>query len=208
MTGLMGQTGFQQVLLSDENDAFIAGFGIIKPDSSGNTAQVMFWLPEYGDYKHIDITPSIYDENAFNGRGYEDILKEGSKIRFYYYGSSFWVDVPSIAEKKVKYVYVIIGHLGTLTNHISINQIGDISATKTMVGKWKDIPNRYPASSEVVINTEQDLITVNGIPRNDELVTGSKFSSIPVGSTDIEFYTSSWCTTKPTITVEYNKRWL
>jgi predicted phage tail component-like protein len=208
MTGLMGQTGFQQVLLSDENDAFIGGFGIIKPDNVGNTANVIFWVPGYNEYKNIAFTPSVYDENAFNGRGAEDILKEGSRLRFYYYGGYHSIDVPAIADKKVTYIYLIIGALGTLTNLITVNRIGRISVVKNNVEKWKDVPNRYPAGSIVTVDTGTDAITVNGLPRNDELITGSNFYALPPGKTDVEFYTSSWCTEKPTVTVEYKKRWL
>ena len=207
-TGLMGQTGFQQVLLSDENDEFIGGFGIIKPDASGNTANVIFWIPNHREYKNIAFAPTAYIGNPYNGRGCEDILKEGSKLRFYYYGTYYAVNFPEIAEKKVKYVYVIIGHLANRTRVVSINKVGRISAVKHNVEKWKDVPNRYTAGSEAVVNTATDAITVNGLPRNDELVTGSVFAPLPPGETDVEFYPSSWCSANPTVAVEFKKRWL
>lgn len=208
-TGLMGQTGFQQVLLSDENDQFIGGFGIIKPDMTGNTANVVFWVPGYGEYKNIAFTPSNQDaQNAYHQRGYEDILKEGSKLRFYYYGTYYTVDVPSLAEKKVTYIYIVIGNLGTSPKYITVNKIGRFFAIKNNVDKLKDVPNRYPEGSEVVISCEDDSVEINGLPRNDELVTGSAFYSLPPGETDVEFYTSSWCDETPEITVEYRKRWL
>lgn len=91
---------------------------------------------------------------------------------------------------------------------MSINKVGNFYADKNNVEAYKDIPNRYSAGSEVVVDCESDSITVRGLPRNDEMVTGSAFYPLPPGETDIEFYTSSWCKEPPEITVEYRKRWL
>lgn len=208
MTGLMGQTGITEVLLTDENDAFIAGFNVQKFDRSGNRAEVYFMIPGGKAFKTIGLTPSVYDENPFNGRGAEDILKEGSKLTFYYFGNYYTINIPEIENKKVTYIYVVLGQLGTSAKYITINKIGKFSATKNFVEKWKDVPNRYTAGSEVVVDTATDAIRVNGLPRNDELVTGSVFAPLPPGETDVEFYPSSWCAANPTAVVEFKKRWL
>jgi len=206
--GLMGQTGFQQVLLSDENDQFIGGFGIIKSDAVGNAANVIAWDPQHGEFKNMPLSPSAYDENPFMDRGYEDILKQGSMLRFYYNGNYYTTNVPSIENKKVTHIYIVIGQWASSAKYMTINRIGRFSVIKNNVEKLKDIPNRYPDESEIVIDTESDSITVNGLPRNDEIVDGSSFGILPVGETDIEFYTSSWCETSPEVTVEYRKRWI
>jgi len=166
------------------------------------------WIPDGKEYKNIELTPSAYDsENPFNGRGNEDILKEGGRIRFYYFGNYYSVYVPAVASKKVTYVYLFIGDWPTSSKYITINRIGKFTATKNMVEKQRDVPNRYATGSEVVINCQDDSIELNGLPVNDELITGSEFAALPVGGTDVEFYVSSWCTEQPTVTVEYNKRW-
>ena len=86
--------------------------------------------------------------------------------------------------------------------------VGKILGVKNRVEKQRDVPNRYSAGSEVVVDCESDSITVRGLPRNEEMVTGSTFYPLPPGETDIEFYTSSWCKELPEVTVEYRKRWL
>lgn len=204
--GLMGQTGLQQVLLTDENNALIAGFGMYKTDTVGNAAHVIKWIPG-GELEDIQLTPSCYTENPFHDRGYEDLLKEGSKIRFYYYGGYQTIDLPALKDKKVTYIYVVIGDWKASTRYISINKTGRFFANKNNVAAYKDIPNRYGVGSEVVINVATDSIMVNGLPRNDELVTGSVFSPLPPGETDVEFYPSSWCSANPTVAVEFKKRW-
>lgn len=209
MTGAMGQTGFSQIILTDEDDKMIASFNTNKSDMSGNSASVNILLPSVGFFKSFNFTPSVYTENPFRtGTGAEDILKEGSRLRFYFNGGYYNVDIPAIAEKKVTYVYIVIGQYGTSSKYITVNQIGKIAAVKNKVDAQKDVPNRYPSGSEVVIDTSDDSITIDGLPRNSELVTGSEFKALPPGTNKIEFYTSSWCTSKPNVSVEFRKRWL
>lgn len=214
MTGALGQTGLIQVVLADENNEFIAGFGITKTDATGNTAQAVFWTgkstePSGGEYKKFSFQPTIYFEhNPFRHHGYEDILKEGSRIRFFFWGAYYTVDIPAIREKKVRYVYLFIGQYAGRSNYVTVMNIGKLSGTKHHVEKQRDVPNRYSAGSEVVVDCESDSITVRGLPRNEEMVTESAFYPLPPGETDIEFYTSSWCKELPEVTVEYRKRWL
>lgn len=204
-TRLMGQTGLQQILLADEDNAFIAGFGMYKADMVGNTAHAVAWVPG-GEFKNFAFEPSY--KSPYHNTGYEDILKEGSQLRFYYGGTYYTVDVPAIADKKVTYIYMVLGDWGALDQYITVNQIGRFIATKNKVTAYRDIPNRYSAGSEVVVGTATDTIMVKGLPRNEEFVTGSVFSPLPPGETDVEFYPSSWCTANPTVAVEFKKRWL
>lgn len=213
MTGFMGQTGIAQIILSDQDDKFVAGFGINKTDTSGNTAHVYMWTGLSSDanggiFKEFPITPSVYDENPYNGRGVGDILKQGKALRFYYDGQYYSIDIPAIETKKVKYIYIFIGQYAGCSDYVTIMQIGKIAARKDYVSGVNNIPNRYAAGSVIKIRTENDSITVDGLPANDELVTGSTFAALPVGKTYVEFYPSSWCTANPVITVSYKKRWL
>lgn len=218
-----GQTGMVQVLLTDASNELIAGFGIVKNDTVSNKANVCAWLGAVDptwvggvsptEVKRWDLTPTIYDNhNPYNGRGYTDILKVGGKIRFYYWGKYYEFNASHLASKKVSNILVVIGQYGnrslSASDFIGRIGVGNIWCRKDNVSKIRDIPNRYRAGSEIVIDTEHDTITVDGLPRNNELVDGSNFSALPVGETDIEFYPSSWCQTRPTVTVEYRKRWL
>lgn len=214
MTGALGQTGIIQVSLADENNDFIACFEVSKTDATGNTARVVFLNGTVSDsnggwYRKLEFQPTVYFEhNPFRHRGYEDLLKEGSKIQFYYWGAYYTVDIPAIKDKKVRFVYVFIGQYAGRSNYVTVMNVGKILGVKNRVEKQRDVPNRYSAGSEVVVDCESDSITVRGLPRNEEMVTGSAFYPLPPGETDIEFYTSSWCKELPEITVEYRKRWL
>ena len=210
-TGLMGQTGLQQIALTDADDQLIAAFSLFKSDSTGNGAYVFFYGPKER-YKLFIFTPDYHNNfSSRQRRGYEDILKTGDKLRFYYDGRYYETTISGLADKAVTYLYVTIGDWGErtkATDHVTVNGVGRIAGVKLNVQNWKDDPNRYKAGSEIVIDTENDAITVDGLPRNDELVTGSEFFALPPGKTKVEFYASGWCKADPTISVEYRKRWL
>lgn len=216
MTGKMGQTGLMQVMLVDANNKLIAAFGVQKSDTVGNSARVQTWVggnnPREVHKWYFTPSTSAKDNPFSNGTGCEDILKVGGNIRFYYWGKYYTVSVPELANTKVASVQVFIGQYGTrainANQFVTVCGIGQYKGRKDNVNKIKDIPNRYSAGSEVVIDTESDTIKINGLPSNDEIVDGSTFAMLPIGGTDIEFYTSSWCKTLPTVSVEYRKRWL
>lgn len=212
MTGAAGETGIQQILLTDEYDKVIAGYGLVKPDYTGNRASFITWVPA-GEFLNYTFIPGGYANGTpgvAHTAGYQDVLKTGSKLRFYYseHNRYYEIDVPSIADKKITYIYIIIGQYGSFTKNVAINRLRGFYARKDYVDKFRDIPNRYPAGSEIVIDTSSDSITLNELPTNDELIDGSTFAKLPPGKTDIEFYTSAWCVTPPEVTVEYRKRWL
>lgn len=216
ITGKMGQTGLIQIMLVDANNKLIAGFGVQKSDKVGNMAYVQTYVggnnPREVHRWYFEPTMWAKDNPFSNGTGSEDILKVGGKLRFYYWGKYYTVSVPELANTKVASVQVFIGQHGSralnATQFITVCGIGKFRGRKDNVTKWKDVPNRYAAGSEIVVDTESDSITVNGLAANDEKVDGSEFPMLPVGETDIEFYTSSWCETAPEVTVEYRKRWL
>lgn len=218
-----GQTGMVQVLLTDASNDLIAGFGITKDSTASNEAHAIAWLGAVDPTWHGGVSPTEakrwtfhateWDHhNVYNGRGATDIFKVGGKITFYYWNKYYEINAPHLADKKVANILVVIGQHGarSLTSSSFVGRIGvgDIWCRKDNVSKIRDVPNRYRAGSEIVIDTEHDTITVDGLPRNNELVDGSNFAALPVGETDIEFYPSSWCQTKPNVTVEYRKRWL
>ena len=215
MTGLIAQTGLIQVMLTDASNNLIAAFEVHKDDMVGNKAYAQAWVGgnSIREAFRWDFTPTIYEkQNGFiYAKGYEDILKIGSKIRFFYYGKYYEISVPELANVKVASVQVFIGQYAarnTSKQLVTVMGVGELRGRKDYVNKLKDIPNRYAAGSEIVVDTESDSILVSGLPANDEKVDGAEFPSLPVGKTDIEFYTSSWCESPPEVTVEYRKRWL
>lgn len=211
-TGLMGQTAEQSIAFLTADNKVICGYSLFKADMTGNTACLEMWA-NGKVLRSIAFTPSYSDnQNPFNhGRGHSDILKEGDKVTFFWFGSYPSFSVPEIKEMachKIQIAFTQYAGRGLGDRYVTRNYLRSSDYRKLNVDKWKDEPNRYPNTSEVVVNCEEDSITVNGLPRNEEMVTGSTFYPLPPGETDIEFYTSSWCHEQPEVTVEYRKRWL
>lgn len=211
-TGLMGQTAEQSIAFLTADNKVICGYSLFKADMTGNTACLEMWA-NGKVLKSFNFTPSYLDEhNPYNnGRGHSDIRKEGDKLTFFWWGSypSFIVpEIKNMVCHKIQVAFTQYAGKGLGGGYVTRNYLRSLEYRKLNVEKWKDEPNRYPANSEIVMNCEGDTITVNGLPRNEELVTGSGFFSLPPGETDVEFYTSSWCKEQPAVTVEYRKRWL
>jgi len=223
-TGLMGQTGAWCLSVIDENDHFIAGMAIEKNDASGNTAQIRFLL---GDGKGgsrvvqtINFTPSLwFPPNPYGSEGRQenknanmfDLLKEGDTIKYYWYGSSFRYSDAGIRDVKAKKVQFFVGQYAgrnTTDRMVTHHYINYFLFEKLHVDYWKDVPNRYPMGSNVVLSSEDVSITMDGLDREMDFVYGSNFVEIPPGKSTLEVYTSSWCKKPPTVTVEFEERWL
>lgn len=223
-TGLMGQTGAWCLSVIDENDHFIAGMAIEKTDASGNTAQIRFLL---GDGKGgsrvmqtINFTPCLwFPPNPYGSEGRQenknanmfDLLKEGDTIKYYWYGSSFRYSDAGIRDVKAKKVQFFVGQYAgrnTTDRMVSMHSLNHFQIEKLHVDYWKDVPNRYPMGSNVVLSSEDVSINVDGLDREMDFVYGSKFVEIPPGKSTLEVYTSDWCKKPPTVTVEFEERWL
>ena len=86
--------------------------------------------------------------------------------------------------------------------------IDEFMYRKDFVSTAKDIPNRYPIGSTIVINNEEDTIMVDGINKFGDRVHGSSWITLPPGKSQLEIYTSSWVKKKPTVSVKFEERWL
>lgn len=211
-TGAMGQTAEISVAYLDASNNVICGYDIRKSDKSGNTAKIEM-IVNNKVVKTISFTPSYKDsENPLNeDRGHQDIRKEAGVITFYWFGHYYSFTVSEVAEAACTKVQVAFAQAPGRTRsekYVTRCYLRKFYLKKMNVEKWKDEPNRYPSGSVIEIDTASDSIKVDGLEKNDELVTGSTFAALPSGTTDVEFYPSSWCTTAPKIVVEYLKRWL
>lgn len=223
-TGLNGQTGAWCLSVIDEEDHLIAGMAIEKTDTSGNTANIRFLLGDGNGgsrvMQTINFTPSLwFPPNPYGSEGREenknanmfDLLKEGDTIKYYWYGSSFRYSDARIKDKKAKKVQFYVGQYtgrNVTDRMVSVHSINYFTFEKLHVDYWKDVSNRYPMGSNVVLSSEDVSIMVDGLNRQMDFVYGSRFIEIPPGKSTLEVYTSDWCKTPPTVSVEFEERWL
>lgn len=210
--------GMASVAFGDENENILCAYQCVKTNKSNYTARYEMKIgpdsaTNYGIWKSFNFdSRDGSGNNPFRaGKGWCDMWKQGNTVRFYYNGKYYYYQNSSLSGKTVKYVYIYLGKwAGTSKWPYMLRACldGNICVRKDNVNKWIDIPNRYGAGSELVIDSNEDSITLNGLAANDEIITGSEFPVLKPGSNTIEVYPSSWVTSAPTVTVEYRKRWL
>ncbi len=205
-TDYMGQTGAWCLTVIDENNNLIAGMTIEKSDTIGNTAVVHFLV---GDgkggsisKKAIEFTPSFWvssnpysAESAMQNRNMFDLRKEGDKITFFFYGVYYPFIIPELKTVKAKKVQFFLGQYNkrnTARDLLSKHGIRDFSFTKLNVPYWKDIPNRYPAGTELLVYGKKGEFYVNGKWMPDDEILGTTYFMASPGKTKVQLVTSSF----------------
>lgn len=208
----VAQCGFIKVTVSDTNGQFLygvetykrykglyCGFNVFATDNKG----------EYNFLKCFDFDSSgDSNKNPFAlSRGQFELKRNDEKVQVYYNGSYYNFIVPEIEGKKSAKVHVTIGAFRgkAIIPHLYLDEL---LYRKDFVQASRDIPNRYPMGSNIILDSENDSVTVDGLERAADVVQGSKFLSIPPGKSQLEVYFSSWVKTKPTVTIEFEERWL
>ena len=214
--GRVGQTGVTQIIYTDENDKIIAMYTIGKWTTSGSGARckAQYMGADGNLITRFDEEFQANNEdtqNPFNIRqGSFDFVKQGDNLRFYFFGRYSDAYAPHLATVKCRKVYIVeadvFGRKGS--DYITHNALKRFIFQKNNVDSWDDIPNRYTAGSELVVDTESGNIYFNGQPANDERVEGTYFYPLKPGTNKIEFYQSNWITSPPNVTIEYKERYL
>lgn len=206
------QCGFIKVTVSDTNGQFLYGVETYKRYKGLYCGFNVFATDNKGDYNFLKCfdfdSSSDRNKNPFSlSRGQFELKRNDEKVQVYYNGSYYNFIVPEIEGKKSAKVHVTIGAFSgkAIIPHLYLDEL---LYRKDFVQASRDIPNRYPMGSNIILDSENDSVTVDGIERAADVVQGSKFLSIPPGKSQLEVYCSSWVKTKPTVTIEFEERWL
>lgn len=208
----IAQCGFIKVSVSDLNGRFLygietykrynglyCGFNIFEVDSDG----------EYNFLKTFDFDSSSDDnKNPFAlSKGQFELKRNDERLQVYYNGSHYNFVVPEIKGKKSAKIHVTIGGFygKPIIPHLYLDEL---MYRKDFVSVVNDLPNRYPIGSNLIVNSEVDSVTLDGIERTVDVVDGSHWLTIPPGNSKLEIYCSSWIKTKPTVKVEFEERYL
>nr|DAM74554.1 MAG TPA: distal tail protein [Caudoviricetes sp.] len=208
----VAQCGFIKVTVTDNNNQFLYGIETYKRYNGLYCGFNVFATNNNNDYnflKTLDFdSSSDQNRNPFaKSRGQFEIQRNDERLQVYFNGSHYSFSVPEIRGKKSAKIHVTIGafHGKSIIPHLYLD---DLMYRKDFVSVINDLPNRYPIGSNVILNSENDTVTVDGIEKPSDVVQGSKFLSIPPGKSQLEVYCSSWVKTKPTVTVEFKERYL
>ena len=206
------QYGFIKITVSDTSGQFLYGVETFKRSKGQECEFNIFGSDGKGKYNFLKLLnftgTSDNVSNPFSkDRGQFDIKRNDSTVQVYYNGSYYNFVIPEIKGKKSSKIHVTLGayHDKPMVSHMYIDEL---MFRKDFVPMTGDIPNRYPMGSNVVINSEDDTVYIDGIAKAGEVVDGSQWLSIPPGKSKLEMYFSSFIKKKPTVTIEFEERWL
>ena len=86
--------------------------------------------------------------------------------------------------------------------------VGDLLIQKNVLETNQHSNQAYNPGDKILINSEEDTVTVNGISKPFEVAQGSQWLALPPGQSQLEIYVSSWCQTKPSAKVTFEERYL
>lgn len=208
----VAQCGFIKVAVSDASGQFLYGIEIYKRYNGLYCGFNVFATDNAGGYNFLKTfdfnSSSDKSKNPFEKtRGQFEITRNDERVQVYYNGSHYNFFVPEIRGKKSAKIHVTIGAFRgkAIIPHLYLDEL---MYRKDFVSVINDLPNRYPIGSNVILDSENNSVTVDGIEKTVDVVQGSKFLSIPPGNSQLEVYCSSWVKTKPTVKVEFKERYL
>ena len=212
-TGLMGQTGAQTIAFLTGDNKVICAMSINKSDSTGNTARIEWFAPGNTLIRREEFQPTAYEGNSFNLKMgcHNDFLKEGEKLRIFWYGSYMERNIPEIKDMECEKIQIWIGQWGdrNLSNqYVTHNYLKSIRFRKDNVDKYKDVPNRYRAGDVVSIDGESTKVYVNGMPAKGDEINGSNYPKVPPGTTEVQFCYSSFSSPPPHIKAKIREVYL
>lgn len=212
-TGLMGQTGAQTIAFLTGDNKVICAMSINKSDTVGNTARIEWFAPGNTLIRREEFQPTAYEGNPFNLKMgcHNDFLKEGEKLRIFWYGSYMERNIPEIKDMECEKIQIWIGQWGdrNLSNqYVTHNYLKSIRFRKDNVDKYKDVPNRYRAGDVVSIDGESTKVYVNGMPAKGDEITGTDYFQVPPGTTEVQFCYSSFSSPPPHIKAKIREVYL
>lgn len=206
------QYGFIKITVSDTAGQFLYGVETFKRTQGQECEFNVFGSDGKGSYYFLKCWnfTGISDSklNPFtSSNGQFEIKRNDDRVQVYYQGSHYSFTIPEIKGRKSAKIHVMLGayHDKPMVTHMYIDEL---LYRKDFVPTIGDVPNRYPIGSNVVLNSENDTVTVDGLEKTVDVVDGSSFLTIPPGNSQLEVYCSSWVKTKPTVKVEFKERYL
>ena len=211
-TNSINQYGFIKVTISDTNGQFLYGFECFKQKQGQDCQFNALRSDGKGSYYFLKrwnfICTSDSKQNPFtSSNGRFELSRNDDKVHIYYNGSYHSFTVPEIKDRKSAKIHVMLGSYydKPQPEHMYLDEL---MYRKDFVPTIGDVPNRYPIGSTIIVNNEEDTIMVDGINKFGDRVHGSSWIKLPPGKSRLEIYTSSWVQKKPTVSINFEERWL
>ena len=209
--GVTNQYGFIKLTVSDTNGKFLYGVETFKR-AQGLGCEYNFMASDgNGGYKIVKrwtFTGTHLDsQNPFNEpRGWSDLKRNDDRVTVYWWGSYNDFIIPELKGRKSAKIHVAFGAIGNKPL-VSRMYLDGIYYRKDYVDHTIDIPNAYPADSEVEINMETGKIFVNGQNASNQHLDNSEFFVIDKGKYKLDIYFSSWIEQLPELEISWKERY-
>lgn len=198
------QCGIIEYCIADKSGRHLASARIAKWNPVTDTALLILCV-NGKEVQRIEFNSAL-SELFVHSRGDFYISKSGRKITFCF-GGLYSFNVAEIEKMEAKTVSVFIGQRDNYPI-IPKMYLNYLVFRKDKVKTWRDVPNRYPSGSVVMIDGKSRKVYVDGVHRAADEVRGSKYFNVPPGETKIQFYYSDFCTPPPTITAKIQEAYL
>lgn len=204
--------GILKIIFSDDDDNWLYIIETDKRSSSFDSNFNLLVTDNKGGYKmaknfKFNSINTLSENPFYQDGGWCDVIREDSKIQLYWYGSRYTVEVPELHERrttKIHFVWQSVRQKDFVA-YAYIDAFKYINNKGTLI---QDVPNRYHAGTELLLNSENKTIQLDGIYDISQKNVGSDFITIPPGESQLEFYTSSWSNDLPDIEVKFEERYL
>lgn len=212
----LDRKGFMKLCVSGINDdgteEFLYGIETYKRKNGTQTEYNFFALDDDGVgwrfYKQFTFSSENSNRNPFSmsrGRATE-IFREEDKFRIFFDGKHYSVQVPSLKGKKSRKVHLAMGTCSDSSKYIDYMLFEKLRFEKMGVSHYNNIVNKYQPGDKVVINFEKDTIDTKGVDSIQDMLLGSQVISIPPGQSELVIQLSSFVTTLPDVTIDFEER--
>lgn len=205
--------GILKIIFSDDDDNWLYIIETNKNSSASFDSNFnLFVTDNKGGYRmaknfKFNSINALSNNPFYKDGGWCDVIREDSKIQLYWYGSRYTVEAPELHERrttKIHFVWQSVRQKDFVA-YAYIDAFKYVNNKGTLI---QDVPNRYHAGTELVLNSENKTIQLDRIYDISQKIVGSDFITIPPGESQLEFYTSSWSNDLPDIEVKFEERYL
>ncbi|MGV3027871.1 distal tail protein Dit [Streptococcus hyovaginalis] len=212
--------GIMKIVVTDQNDEFIFGMQSVKYQNGFQAYFDVLARTEEGTstilrrFKDLKTTNKGSDNPLALTSGMEDLRRVDDKLTVFWRGSYIDLYAPQMKGMVSKKIHVLFGNFGSKKYPMRSNYndgciyLEQLKYAKNFVVKERDIPNKYPTGSKIELNCETNSVFVDGINKNVDVVQGSTFLTIPPGKSELKIFMSDWIVNPPTITINFEERWL
>lgn len=211
--------GIFKISVTDDQDEFLYGIQTVKYANGWGAYYDVLARNDEGVSTvvkrfNLKTTNKIGDNPLALQRGNSDLKRVDDKLTAYWDTKYYDFFIPGIKGKKSKKIHFLFGNFGNKkypmrSNYNNgCNYLEWFRYAKNFVVKERDIKNKYPAGAHIIINNEDNTVTVDGLSQANDVVHGSTFLTIPPGKSELKLYLSDWITKTPTVSINYEERWL